>query len=63
MSVYRNWIRNVLTVSTVAALVAAVPAAVIAWLARDPAATGWNGKTVFAQKLALKLELHPDWRR
>ena len=30
MSVYRNWIRHVLTVSTLAALVAAVPAAAIA---------------------------------
>ena len=39
-----------------------VPAAVIAWLARDAAAVDWNGQTVFAQKLALKLKLHPDWR-
>jgi len=39
-----------------------VPAAVIAWLASDPAAAEWNGKTILAQKLALDLELHPDWR-
>lgn len=39
-----------------------VPAAVIAWLASDPAAAEWSGKTVLAQKLALELELHPDWR-
>ena len=40
-----------------------VPAAVIAWLARGDDAAKWNGQTVFAQKLALKLGLHPDWRR
>lgn len=40
----------------------AVPAAVTAWLASDPAAAEWNGKTVFAQKLCLQLGLHPDWR-
>jgi NAD(P)-dependent dehydrogenase (short-subunit alcohol dehydrogenase family) len=40
----------------------AVPAAVIAWLASNPAAAEWNGKTVFAQKLCLQLGLHPDWR-
>ncbi|MFT5444431.1 MAG: NAD(P)-dependent dehydrogenase (short-subunit alcohol dehydrogenase family) [Myxococcota bacterium] len=39
-----------------------VPAAVIAWLA-DEAAAEWNGDTVFAQKVALKRALHPDWRR
>jgi len=39
-----------------------VPAAVIAWLATDPEAAEWNGKTVFAQKLALDRGLHPDWR-
>jgi hypothetical protein len=39
-----------------------VPAAVIAWLATDPAAVEWDGRTVFAQKLALEHELHPDWR-
>jgi NAD(P)-dependent dehydrogenase (short-subunit alcohol dehydrogenase family) len=39
-----------------------VPAAVVAWLASDPAAVEWNGGTVFAQKLALELGLHPDWR-
>ncbi len=39
-----------------------VPAAVIAWLATDSRAEEWNGKTVFAQKLALDLELVPDWR-
>jgi hypothetical protein len=35
----------------------------IAWLARGDDAAKWNGQTVFAQKLALKLGLHPDWRR
>lgn len=40
-----------------------VPAAVIAWLASDPEAASWNGRTVFAQKLALERELHADWRR
>ena len=40
-----------------------VPAAVIAWLAVDPGAEAWNGKTVIAQKLCLKLQLQPDWRR
>jgi NAD(P)-dependent dehydrogenase (short-subunit alcohol dehydrogenase family) len=39
-----------------------VPAAVIAWLATSPDATHWNGKTVFAQKLALELGLIEDWR-
>ena len=39
-----------------------VPAAVIAWLASDPAAHAWNGQTIFAQKHALKHGLHPDWR-
>ena len=39
-----------------------VPAAVVAWLATDPAAVEWNGKTVSAQKLCLKLGLQPDWR-
>jgi NAD(P)-dependent dehydrogenase (short-subunit alcohol dehydrogenase family) len=39
-----------------------VPAAVIAWLACDPAAEEWNGKTVLAQKLCLELQLLPDWR-
>ena len=39
-----------------------VPAAVIAWLATDPAAGEWNGKTVTAQRLCLKLQLQPDWR-
>ena len=39
-----------------------VPATVVAWLATDPAAPEWNGRTVFAQKLCLKLGLRPDWR-
>ena len=41
-----------------------VPAAVIAWLATtaDAAATVANGSTVVAQRLALDLGLHPDWR-
>jgi NAD(P)-dependent dehydrogenase (short-subunit alcohol dehydrogenase family) len=38
------------------------PAAVVAWLASDPGAEEWDGKTVFAQKLCLELGLHPDWR-
>ena len=41
-----------------------VPAAVIAWLATSPdaAATVANGSTVVAQRVALDLGLHPDWR-
>ncbi len=39
-----------------------VPAAVIAWIASDPAALEWQEKTIFAQPLALQLGLHPDWR-
>ena len=39
-----------------------VPGSVIAWLAAEPAAEQWNGKTVYAQKLCLELGLHPDWR-
>jgi NAD(P)-dependent dehydrogenase (short-subunit alcohol dehydrogenase family) len=39
-----------------------VPASVVAWLASDPAAAKWNGRTVFAQQLARELDLHPDWR-
>ena len=34
-----------------------VPAAVIAWLATDPAAAAWHGKTVHAQRLYEKLGL------
>jgi len=40
-----------------------VPAAAIAWLATDPEAAEWNGRTVIAQKLALDRDLHPDWRK
>ena len=41
-----------------------VPAAVIAWLATSPevAASVANGSTVVAQRVALDLGLHPDWR-
>ncbi|HEX3946770.1 MAG TPA: SDR family oxidoreductase [Acidimicrobiales bacterium] len=40
-----------------------VPGAVVAWLATDPAAgADRNGQTVRAQKIALELGLHPDWR-
>ncbi len=38
-----------------------VPAAVIAWLADDPAAEAWQGKTVHAQELCKKLGLLPGW--
>jgi hypothetical protein len=34
-----------------------VPAQVIAWLATDPGAAAWHGKTVHAQPLARKLDL------
>jgi len=41
-----------------------VPAAVIAWLASDPAAAeAWHGKTLHAQAVALEQRLVPDWRR
>jgi NAD(P)-dependent dehydrogenase (short-subunit alcohol dehydrogenase family) len=39
-----------------------VPAAVVRWLATSPDADAFNGQTVRAQKLALELGLHPDWR-
>jgi NAD(P)-dependent dehydrogenase (short-subunit alcohol dehydrogenase family) len=39
-----------------------VPAAVIAWLVTDPAATEFNGQTIRAQKFALDKGLHADWR-
>jgi hypothetical protein len=39
-----------------------VPASVIAWLADKGGAEQWSGNTVLAQKVALKLSLHPDWR-
>lgn len=39
-----------------------VPGAVVAWLATAPEAASLNGQTVRAQKLALDLGLHPDWR-
>ena len=40
-----------------------VPAAVNAWLATDPAAQEWHGKTLHAQKVALQRQLVPDWRK
>jgi len=39
-----------------------VPAAAIAWLATAPAAAELDGQTVFAQRLCLERDLHPDWR-
>ena len=41
-----------------------VPGAVVAWLATEAtgAAAELNGRTIRAQKLALELDLHPDWR-
>jgi NAD(P)-dependent dehydrogenase (short-subunit alcohol dehydrogenase family) len=39
----------------------AVPAAVIAWLATDPGAVEWQGRTVSAQRLCAKLALVPGW--
>ena len=39
-----------------------VPAAVVAWLATDPAAAELNGQTVSAQRFALEHRLHLDWR-
>lgn len=39
-----------------------VPAAVVAWLATAPDARALQGQSVRAQKLALELGLHPDWR-
>jgi len=39
-----------------------VPAAVIAWLATDPEAEAFQGKTVSAQKHCLKLNLVPEWQ-
>jgi NAD(P)-dependent dehydrogenase (short-subunit alcohol dehydrogenase family) len=38
-----------------------VPAAVVAWLATDPAAAELNGQTLSAQKFARDRTLHPDW--
>jgi NAD(P)-dependent dehydrogenase (short-subunit alcohol dehydrogenase family) len=40
-----------------------VPAAVIAWLATDPAAAELNGQTISAQRFARERELHPRWSR
>jgi len=39
-----------------------VPAAVIAWLACSDEARELNGELVLAQRVALKRQLHPDWR-
>jgi NAD(P)-dependent dehydrogenase (short-subunit alcohol dehydrogenase family) len=38
-----------------------VSAPVIDWLASDPDAEEWNGRTVYVQKLRLDLRLLPDW--
>jgi NAD(P)-dependent dehydrogenase (short-subunit alcohol dehydrogenase family) len=38
-----------------------VPAAVMAWLATDPAAADWQGKMVDTQRLCKKLGLVPGW--
>ena len=38
-----------------------VPAAVVAWLASDPEAGAFNGRTVTAQKFAKDRGLHPRW--
>ena len=35
----------------------------IAWLATDPAAREWHGKTLHAQEVALRRGLVPDWRK
>jgi NAD(P)-dependent dehydrogenase (short-subunit alcohol dehydrogenase family) len=40
-----------------------VPAAVIVWLATDPEAASWNGRTVSAPKLAKQRGLVPGWPR
>jgi NAD(P)-dependent dehydrogenase (short-subunit alcohol dehydrogenase family) len=37
--------------------------AVVAWLATEPEAAGFNGKTVEGQAFALERGLYPDWRR
>ncbi|HEX6312481.1 MAG TPA: SDR family oxidoreductase [Acidimicrobiia bacterium] len=39
-----------------------VPAAVVAWLATDPAASELNGQTISAQRFARERALHDDWR-
>ncbi len=39
-----------------------VPAAVIAWLASSEEAKELHGELVLAQRVALKRQLHPDWR-
>lgn len=38
------------------------PASVVAWLATDPGAIEWNGRTISAQPFCLEKRLHPDWR-
>lgn len=38
-----------------------VPAAVVAWLAAEPEAAAWHGRTVHAQKLCADLGLVPGW--
>jgi NAD(P)-dependent dehydrogenase (short-subunit alcohol dehydrogenase family) len=36
--------------------------AVIAWLASNPEASTFNGKTIEGQRFALERNLYPDWR-
>ena len=38
-----------------------VPAAVVAWLASNPAAKPMTGQTIFAQPFCREKQLHPEW--